>query len=60
VLDQANRPLILLAPHFVGPTRPRCAFNTLVRGVFNYAQAEQRRLGRAAARRPAAPSTTRC
>jgi KDO2-lipid IV(A) lauroyltransferase len=38
VLDPANRPLILLAPHFVGLDAGGLRVNTLVRGVSIYAR----------------------
>jgi KDO2-lipid IV(A) lauroyltransferase len=38
VLDAANRPLILLAPHFVGLDAGGLRVNTLVRGVSIYAK----------------------
>ena len=38
VLDPANRPLILLAPHFVGLDAGGIRVNTLVRGVSVYAK----------------------
>ena len=38
VLDAANRPLILLAPHFVGLDAGGLRVNTLVRGVSIYAR----------------------
>jgi KDO2-lipid IV(A) lauroyltransferase len=38
VLDPANRPLILLAPHFVGLDAGGLRVNTLVRGVSIYAK----------------------